>query len=56
MIPAITRRRVILVVATGLLLVTGIFAAVSFAGSNTAADQCGKPLSERVGGWVCPGP
>jgi hypothetical protein len=53
---AITRRWVVLLVATGLLLVSGVFAASSFAGSSNGADQCGKPLSERVGGWVCYGP
>ena len=56
MISAITRRWVILLVATGLLLVCGIFAARSFADSGNGVDQCDKPLSERVGGWFCYGP
>ncbi|MBT0773404.1 hypothetical protein KIH74_30945 [Kineosporia sp. J2-2] len=24
-------------------------------GADPSPDQCGKPVSERVGGWMCPG-
>jgi len=56
MISVISRRWVIVLLVMGLLLVSGIFAARSFAGSGNGADQCSKPVSERVGGWACDGP
>lgn len=32
-------------------------AGLANAGSGTASqDQCSLPLSERTGGWFCPGP
>ena len=43
-----------LVVAIVLLFVV-FFVALSSAGPSTAGDQCAKPVSERTGGWVCPG-
>ncbi len=33
-------------------LVAGGVASYAFAASG---DECSKPISERVGGWTCPG-
>ena len=44
-------RRGFVVIAVG-ALATAIFTVMSPA-SAKQSDQCGKPISERVGGWFC---
>jgi hypothetical protein len=42
----------LVVVLVGVL----VFGVASYAHSDNGGDQCSKPISERVGGWACPGP
>jgi hypothetical protein len=51
-----SRTRLIAALAAVAVLVGVLLLAVaSQARSDSVGDQCSKPISERVGGWTCPG-